>query len=114
MDIKGLNTVQISQQLAVYLESHIQGFKLSEGESLFQENFTLHFQEVKENIPTQHHHLFNDSHKFNVVTGFITAGSQVYILSLLADENYTTAYFLFLQEAKGEQKNIIIRNFLVD
>ena len=55
MDIKGLDTEQISIKLSVHVENHIKGFKLSAGESLFQESYLLHIEDAKETIPSKYH-----------------------------------------------------------
>ena len=59
MDITGLDIVQISAKLAVHVESHITGYKLPKGQSLFQENYLLDYSECKEAIPMIPHSNFN-------------------------------------------------------
>jgi hypothetical protein len=114
MDIKGLDMTQISQKLAIYVESYFDGFRLPERDSLFQESYRLHFDEVKDSIPRQHHHLFGDDNWFNGASGFIEVGTQEHLVMLLADENYETVFTLCLQEAdeEGDERTIIIKDFL--
>jgi len=105
---------QVSQLMATHVESHIKGFKLPKGESLFQESYLHDFEEIAEIIPAQYHHLFKSAGKINGASGFIEVGSQTYALSLLADEDYATVLLLCLQEvSEGEDRNtIIIKDFL--
>ena len=114
MNIKGLDIVKISQLMAIHVESHIKGFVLQEGESLFQESYLFDFEEIAEIIPAQYHHLFKSTHKFNGASGDIEFDSQAYIVYLLVDEDYATAFLLCLQEvSEGENgKTIVIKDFL--
>jgi predicted metal-dependent RNase len=82
--------------------------------AFFQENYLLHFDEVKDVIPEQHHHLFNDGNKFNGASGFIKVGTQEHCVMLLADEDYGKIYLLCLQETNGngEARPIVIKDFL--
>jgi hypothetical protein len=114
MDAKSLNITEISQNMAIYVENYLGKFKLSDGESLFQENYLLHFDEVKDFIPEQYHHLFNDGSKFNGASGFIKVGTQEHCVMMLADENYGKIYLLCLQEtdANGQVRLIVIKDFL--
>jgi len=114
MNIKGLDIVKISQLMAIHVESHIKGFVLQEGESLFQESYLFDFEEIAETIPSQYHYLFKITDRFNGASGDIEFDSQKYILSLLVDEDYATVFLLCLQEvSEGEDGNIIIiKNFL--
>ena len=114
MDITGLDIVQISAKLAAHAESHITGYKLPKGQSLFQENYLLHFDECRDFIPARYHHHFKAADKFNGFSGFVEAGGQQYVLMLLAGEALTTAYLLSAQsaDAEGSAEAIIIADFL--
>ena len=111
--IKGLDAAQISTKLSVYLENHVTGFTLPVGQSIFQENYLLHFEDVMETIPRQYHHLFTDTDKFSGLSGFIQANEQ-YTVMLLADETLSKAYLLTLQyqDTKGGEISAIIGDFL--
>ena len=113
MDITGLDSIQVSQRMAVHVEQYIMGFKLSDGDSLFQENYKLHYDEV-EVIPDKHKGKFTGDEWFNAASGFIEAAGREYIIMLLASEDSATAYLLILQwtDEQGEEKTAIIGNFL--
>ena len=114
MDIKGLDLVQISQKLAIYVSEYFKGFTLADGESLFAESYLFHFDEVKDNIPAQYHHLFNDDSKFNGAAGFIEVGDTEHCIMMLTDEDYNRVYLLSKQDADvdGNEKTVIIKDFL--
>ena len=114
LNIQGLDTAQISEKLSVYVENHIRGFMLSDGESLFQENYLLSFDECKDAIPSKYHHLFTDTDMLNGLSGFIKAGAKQYIVMLLVDEAFTKAYLLSMQGAgaEGSDETVIIADFL--
>ena len=114
MNITGLDMVQISQHMEAYVQSHIKGFTLTAGVSMFQESYIFDFTEIKANIPPRYHHLFKDTDKFNGASGFIEHDSQEYTIMLLSDENYTTAHLLTLlwTDTNGEERMAIIGDFL--
>jgi len=114
MNITGLDMVQISRLMAVHVENHVKGFKLSDGDSLFQESYLLHYDEVEASIPEQHRHRFNSADKFNGASGFIEADSQEHFVMLLISEDYTTAYLLSMQgsDLEGNEQAVIIGDFL--
>jgi len=111
MNIKGLDMAQISRLMAIYVESHVKGFKLSEGDSLFQESYLLHYDEVE--IPEQHRHRFTSTDKFNGASGFIEVDSRQYVLMILVSEDYSTAYLLSIQgpDLEGNEQTVIIGDF---
>ena len=111
MNITRLDMAQISQLMSVYVERYVKGFKLSEGDSLFQESYLLHYDEVE--IPEQHRHRFTNTDKFNGASGFIKADSQENFVMLLISEDYTTAYLLSMQgsDLEGNEQTVIIGDF---
>ena len=114
MDIQGLDTTQISTKLSAYLENHIKGFKLSAGESLFQESYLLCFEDAKEMIPGKYHHIFTGTDIFNGLSGFIEVDGKQYTIMLLADEPLSRAYLLSIQypDTEGGEISTILADFL--
>ena len=114
MNIAGLNMTEVSQRMEAYVQSHIKGFTLSAGASMFQESYIFDFAEIKATIPPQYHHLFKDTDKFNGASGFIEHDSQEYTIMLLSDENYTTAHLLTLlwTDTSNKEHTAIIGDFL--
>jgi len=117
--VKGLDTVEISQRMVRYVANYFYDYKLGAGQSMFVENFILHFDEVRDTIPAEHHILFTDDDKFSGMSGYVTVDyaqseSKEHVVMLLMDEHSTYIYFLCLQETneKGEDKIIIINDFL--
>ena len=114
MDIKGLDLVQISQKLAIYVSEYFTGFTLAEGESLFAESYLFYFEEVKDSIPAQYNHLFNDESKFNGAAGFIEVNDKEHCIMMLTDEDYNHVYLLSKQDsdADGNESTVIIKDFM--
>jgi len=114
LDVRGLDATDISRRMEKYVSAHFKGFKLSGGNSLFQENYVLDFTEVKAMIPQEYHHLFKDTDLFNGASGFMEHDSQTYIIMLLSDENHATAYLLTMQwtDKTGKENTVIIGDFL--
>jgi len=50
MDITGLDIIQISQRMVTYAENHFKGFKLAQGDSLFQESTSMNNKIVDEHF----------------------------------------------------------------
>jgi len=118
LDVKGLDTTEISRKLEVFVADYFKGYSLGAGQSMFQEGFMLEFGELMDTIPLQHHHLFNDDTEFVCMSGFITVGyvdgkADERIISLIMDEHSEYAYLLcLLQEVDGEGETVIIKDFL--
>jgi len=112
--IKDLDMVQISQRMAVYVAKHIEGFTLTAGDSLFQESYTLHHDEVAV-IPDTHKEKFLGVEWFNGASGVIEAAGREYVIMLLSSYDYSTAYLLSIQGAddiEDGENPLIIGDFL--
>ena len=117
--VKDLDATQISKKLEIYVAKHCQGYKLGTCQNMFMEVYMFYFDEVKDIIPTKHHHLFTDESKFNGMSGYVTIGSvgdeaDERIISVLMDEHSAYAYLLCLHEPneEGEENIIIIGDFI--
>jgi len=119
LEVKGLDVVDISQKLAIYVAEYFNGYKLGEGESMFMEGHMFEFDEIKDIVPSKHHHLFTDESRFNGMSGYIIVGcvdgkKDERVISLLMDEDSEYAYLLCLHETKEKEDDtiILIKDFL--
>ena len=110
--IKDLDIVQISQKMVTHVAKHIEGFALPHGDSLFQESYKLHYDEVE--IPDKHKGFFTGDEWFNGANGAIEVAGREHVIMLLASEDYAVAYLLTLQwtDEHGEEKTKVIGDFL--
>jgi len=120
LEVKGLDSTEISQKLEMYVAECFNGYKLDAGQSMFQEGYTLHFDEVADIIPSEHHHLFTNESKFNGMSGYITTeyvggGVAERTVMLLMDGDSENVYLLYLQETnqEGEERTTLIKDFLI-
>lgn len=119
LEVKDLNTTEISQKLEIYVANHFQGYKLGEGESMFMEGYMFEFDEIKGVIPSKHHHLFTNESRFNGMSGYVTVGyvdgkKDERVISILMDEDSAYAYLLCIHEENEEEDDTItlIKDFL--
>ena len=117
--VKDLDATEISKKLEIYVAKHCQGYKLGTCQNMFMEGYMLYFDEIKDIIPTKHHHLFTDESKFNGMSGYVTVGyvdgkKDERTISILMDKDSEYAYFLCLHETKEKEDDtiILIKDFL--
>jgi len=113
--IKNLDVVEISQMMKTYVAGYPTGYSLCAGQSMFSENYLLHFEEVKDIVPVEYHHHFTDDCKFNGLSGYIPNDyaehqSNERIVMLLTDEHRQRAFLLLVQES--DNSTTIIKDFL--
>ena len=115
LEVKGLDSTEISQKLEIYVAEYFNGYKLGEGESMFMEGYVLEFGEVNDWIPTEYHNHFKDDDKFNCMSGYIVVDNKdgktdERIISIVMDEHSEYVYLLCLQES--EDSTTIVKDFL--
>ena len=113
LDVRGFTLTEISRKLEKYVADYFIGHELPENESYFAENYLFHFSEVKHLVDSKYHHLFNDDSKFNGASGIFEFDATERVLMLLASEDYSKIFFLFVQESDGNaQRDILIADFM--
>lgn len=114
MDIGGMDLCQISRGVEKYVKEYFKSCALfNMDECLFGESNLFDFEEVKHLIPEKHHHLFKSTDKLNGISGIIEPDENEeceYTVTLIANEDYTKALLLCLQEL--EEKTVILKDFI--
>jgi len=62
--VAGLDTVGISQKLESYVADCIPRYTLGTGQTMFAESHLFYFDEIKDQLPDEHHHHFTGDEKF--------------------------------------------------
>ena len=116
--IKGLDMVDISLKLEKYVAEYFNSYVLGIGQSMFNEAYYFQFNEVKEMIPVNHHHLFTDKDRLIGMSGYISLNDNLdgRVIMMLTDEYGEYAYLLYLQseDENGNTKSVIIKDFLAE
>jgi len=55
LEVRGLDSAEISQKLEKYVADYFNGYKLGVGQSMFMEGYVLEFDELNECIPAEYH-----------------------------------------------------------
>jgi len=117
--IGGIEATGISQLMEKYVAEYFNGYKLDEGESMFQEGHVFYFEEIKDVIPAKYHHFIKNEDKFGGLSGYITIGckdgnADERIISVLMCECGSYLYLLSTQEIgeNGIERTIIIKDFI--
>ena len=108
MNISNLTLKEVSHRIREYLPSYLQ--KYNEGESLFQESYSLQFDEINHNIPDKYHKYFNDEDCIQNASGIISASrfEYDYVVILLSNADYSKALFLLLQKENKDTGDVTI------
>jgi len=113
--IGGIDSTGISKLVEKHVSEYFSGYRLDEGQSMFQEGNIFYFEEVKEIIPTKYHQFITDVDKFGGLSGCITLESgEEHIVSVMMCECGAYIYFLFTQEPDegGIERAVIIKDFI--
>ena len=118
LEVKGLDSTEISQKLEKYVADYFKGYKLGTGQSMFMEGYELEFCEINDWIPAEYHNHFTNDDKFTCMSGYIVIDykdgkADERVISIVMDEHSEYIYLLCLQDAdeKGEENIIIIGDF---
>jgi len=114
MNIQGKTLEQIGKYMSVYVAQHINGYDPSTGTSMFQESNLFHYEEVEDLIPEEHRDIFTCDNKFNGACGIFEIGAVEYNIMLLSNEDYSRAYFLWVEftDTAGKKQTELIKDFI--
>jgi hypothetical protein len=115
MNISNLTLKEVSHKMRELLPSYLQ--KYNDGESLFQESYSLDFDEINHNIPEKYHKYFKGNDSIQNASGIISASrfEYDYIVILLSNADYSRALFLLLQKenkATGDIEIELLNTFI--
>jgi hypothetical protein len=124
INIKDLTLTEVTSKIAPYLKDYFAGREISGlDDNLFQESYTLGFEEVSHLIPDEYKSRFNDGDMFMGSSGcvyFLHEGDSPedieYFVMLLSTEDMSQALFLHVQEVNPvtteAAKDILLADFM--
>ena len=114
--IGGIDSTGISKLVEKHVSEYFSGYRLDEGQSMFQEGNIFYFEEVKEIIPTKYHQFITDKDKFGGLSGCFTLESgEERIISVLLCECGTYLLWLYVHELDTDGiEPVIIKDFITE
>jgi len=125
MNIKGLNISQIGKKMEPYLVKYFEGYKIQDTGEIFMEVIRLAYDEIEHLlIHPDDNQLFVNDEWFAGASGYIilsnpnnnssNSSKEIYMVSLIMDEEQTQALFLYVTKWNDHTKNSeseLVKNF---
>jgi len=122
MDIKGLDMLQISKIMELYLNEYFtERVVISDTNGIFSEVIRLAFDEIDHLISVEQMQSFQRDEWFNGASGFVKVSNnndnttESYTVMLLMDEHQTKALCLYVSKCNAttcEYMDILVKDFM--